>query len=385
MNRLGRFQVSSPPHHILGIPPVGNMARSPFIPTLSWLLVCVPAAVVLSLYSPDSSTVLFVVAGLAIIPLAGVLGSATEHLAARVGPGAGGLLNATFGNAAELIIAMTALNAGLHDVVKASITGSIIGNLLLVLGGAFLAGGMKHRHQKFNATGARSQATTLTLAAIALIMPAMYHYVGGGDVAARESGLSLEISVVLIITYGLSLFFSLRTHKQLFSGEPRAEEDGESGASRSVASSLLVLGAATLLIAWMSEILVGSVEAAARHIGMSSLFVGVIILAVVGNAAEHSTAVTVARKNHMDLSVAIAVGSSIQVALFVAPVLVFASYLIGPHPLNLVFTTPEVFAIALAVLIIEQTTGDGESNWLEGVQLLSVYVILGMVFYFLPG
>lgn len=363
------------------------MLKRLFTPSLDWLLVCVPAAVIVHSWMPQSATVLFAVTCLAIIPLAGWLGRATEHLSTRVGQGAGGLLNATFGNAAELIIALAALNAGLYDVVKASITGSIIGNLLLVLGAAFLAGGLKYRHQHFNATAARSQATTLTLASVALIMPALFHAFGGQDAQAKESGLSLEIAFVLIITYGLSLLFSLKTHRQLFSGE--GEGEGEEthlpGPEWSVVKSVVVLAVATAMIAWMSEILVGSVEEAARHVGMSSLFVGVIVVAIVGNAAEHSTAITVARKNRMSLSVAIAVGSSIQVALFVAPVLVFASYFIGPAPLNLVFTTPEVVAIALAILIIEQTTGDGESNWLEGVQLLSVYIILGMVFYFLPG
>ncbi len=361
--------------------------RSVLTPSLNWLLVCVPAAIVVRFVAPGAQTLLFILSSCAIVPLAGLLGRATEQLAERTGEGIGGLLNATFGNAAELIIALAALRAGLHDVVKASITGSIIGNILLVMGASFLAGGLKFRQQKFNPTGARTQATTLTLASIALIMPAMFHHFGGHSAAAREADLSLEISVVLIVTYGLTLFFSLRTHKQLFVGEPepaRAVEDNHR-APWPVGRSVALLAVATALIAWVSEILVSSVEHAAAAFGMTSVFVGVIVVAIIGNAAEHSTAITVARKNRMDLSYGIAIGSSIQVALFVAPLLVFASHFFGPSPMDLVFTPLEVVSIALAILIIEQTASDGESNWLEGVQLLSVYLILGIVFYFLPS
>jgi Ca2+:H+ antiporter len=358
--------------------------RTLFTPSLNWLLICVPAAVVLRYAAPEAQTFLFIISCCAIVPLAGVLGRATEHLAERTGEGIGGLLNATFGNAAELIIALMALRSGLHDVVKASITGSIIGNILLVMGAAFLAGGLKFQHQKFNPTGARTQATTLTLASIALIMPAMFHHFGGHSAALREADLSVEISVVLIVTYGLTLLFSLRTHKQLFVGEPADSAREIHRAPWSVARSVTLLGVATALIAWVSEILVSSVEHAAISFGMTSVFVGVIVVAIIGNAAEHSTAITVARKNRMDLSYGIAIGSSVQVALFVAPLLVFASHFIGPAPMDLVFTPLEVVSIALSILIIEQTASDGESNWLEGIQLLSVYLILGIVFYFLP-
>jgi Ca2+:H+ antiporter len=285
-----------------------------------------------------------------------------------------------------LIIALVAIRSGLHDVVKASITGSIIGNILLVMGAAFLAGGLKFRSQSFNPTAARTQATTLTLAAIALIMPAMFHHFGGSAALPREADLSMEISVVLILTYALTLLFALRTHRQLFAGTQADDEPRGESASLPwpVSRAIGVLAGSTLLIAWVSEILVGSVELAASRFGMTSIFVGVIIVAIIGNAAEHSTAILVARKNRMDLSFGIAIGSSIQVALFVAPVLVFASHVLGPRPMDLVFTPLEVVSIALSVLIIEQTASDGESNWLEGVQLLSVYLILGLVFYFLP-
>jgi len=377
-------------------------------PSLSWLLVCVPAAAVAAYGFPEYQTTLFVLSSLAILPLAGILGKATEHITTHTGEGVGGLLNATFGNAAELIIAVMALRLGLHEVVKASITGSIIGNILLVMGASFFAGGLKFNIQKFNSTAARAQATMLTLAAIALILPAIFHQpnMSRPDAVRIESDLSLEISIVLIITYAASLLFSLVTHKDLFKGGGAhgggdALDAAEAHAARtrgakgddtsahavqwSLARSLSTLAVATVFIAWMSELLVGSVEHAAHAFGMTNVFIGVIVVAVIGNAAEHSTAILMARKNRMDLSFGIAIGSSVQVALFVAPVLVFLSYFVGPRPMDLVFTSVEVIAVGLAVLIMEQISSDGESNWLEGVQLLSVYIILGIVFFFLPS
>ena len=358
-------------------------------PSLDWLLVFVPAAVVLHYAAPGLQTLTFLASCLAVIPLAGWMGRATEHLAEKTGEGVGGLLNATFGNAAELIIALAAIQRGLYDVVKASLTGSIIGNILLVLGGAMVAGGLRHKIQRFSAPGARSQASMLTLAAIALVVPAAYHHLGGRDVLLHEAGLSIEISVVLLVTYALSLLFSLRTHKHLFTG-PSAEagvleERAHSLVPWSLRKSFLVLAGATALVAWVSEILVATVEHAADAFGMTGVFVGVIVVAIIGNAAEHSTALLAAAKNRMDLSIGIAVGSSIQIALFVAPVLVLASLFLGPKPMDLVFTLPEILAVVMAVAIAGQVTSDGESHWLEGVQLLSVYIILAMVFYFLPA
>jgi len=350
-------------------------------PSLNWLLIFVPATVWLEYTSPDAHMPIFLSACLSVLPLAGWMGRATEHLAERTGEGIGGLLNATFGNAAEMIIALMALRKGLYDVVKASLTGSIIGNILLVMGLACVAGGWKYPIQRFNVTGARMQATMLTLAVVALVVPAAFHSLGGKQVV-YEADLSLEISVVLLITYGLSLFFSLRTHKQLFTGSPEAEEVSEPGWP--LKKSIGVLTVATALIAWMSEILVGSVEQAAHALGMTSVFVGVIVVAIIGNAAEHSTAILVAMKNRMDLSIGIAVGSSIQIALFVAPLLVVLSHFMGPRPMDLVFTPAEVMATGLAVVITGQISRDGESNWFEGVQLLAVYVILAILFYFLP-
>ena len=351
-------------------------------PSLNWLLPFFPVAVLLEFLAPEQATWIFLSSALAIIPLAGWLGKATEHLAHNTSEGLGGLLNATFGNAAELIIALFALSEGLREVVKASLTGSIIGNLLLVLGGAALAGGLRYKEQRFNAVGARAQATMLTLAAISLVVPAVYHNLAGPLELRKEAGLSLEISIVLLLTYLLGLLFSLRTHRQLFSGESHHAEPP--GGVWSTRKSILVLAVSTALVGWISEILVGSVQEAARSLGMTSIFVGVIVVGIVGNAAEHSTAIVVARDNKMDLSVGIAIGSTIQIALFVAPLLVLASYLIGPQPMDLVFTTPEVLAIVATIWITGQVAGDGTSNWLEGVQLLAVYAILAVTFYFLP-
>ncbi|MBX7137748.1 MAG: calcium/proton exchanger [Oligoflexia bacterium] len=351
-------------------------------PSLDWLLICVPITLYLEHFAPQQGTAVFVFSCLAIIPLAGWMGRATESLASKMGEGIGGLLNATFGNAAELIIAIIALSRGMTEVVKASITGSIIGNILLVMGASYLLGGLRYPAQRFNATAARSQATTLSLATIALIMPAVFWFTVAPSAASTlERNLSLDISIVLLITYGLSLLFSLRTHKELFQGE---EVEHAVEHHFSVKAALAILMLATAGVAWMSEILVGAVEHAAHAFGMSSIFVGVIVVAIIGNAAEHSTAVLVARKNRMDLSMGIAIGSSVQIALFVAPLLVILSYFIGPQPIDLLFTPLEIVSIALAVWIAEQTSGDGESNWFEGVQLLSVYLVLGIIFYFLP-
>ncbi|MBZ5618963.1 MAG: calcium/proton exchanger [Acidobacteriia bacterium] len=350
---------------------------------LNWLLIFVPIAIALEFLAPASHTLVFLAACLAIVPLAGWLGHATEELSHHAGEGVGGLLNATFGNAAELIIAIMALRKGLYEVVKASLAGSIIGNILLVLGAAVLAGGLKYKRQRFNTTAARAQATLLTLAAIAMIMPAAFHYLAGAGGRIRENDLSLEISIVLLLTYLAHLLFSLRTHKELFAGEVSQAAGGRQNAW-SLRNSVLILVGATALIAWMSEILVGSVEEAAAAFGMTRIFVGVIVVAVVGNAAEHSTAVMMALKNRMELSMGIAIGSSLQIALFVAPVLVMVSHFIGPRPMDLVFTPAEVLAVFLAVLITGQIASDGESNWLEGVQLLAVYLILAVVFYALP-
>jgi Ca2+:H+ antiporter len=354
-------------------------------PSLNWLLIFIPIAAGLHHLAPSSQSWIFLTACLAILPLAGWLGRATEHLARRTTEAIGGLLNATFGNAAELIIALMALRSGLHDIVKASLTGSIIGNILLVLGASMLAGGLRFKVQQFNPIGSSMQATMLTLAAISMVLPAAYHHLAGPSAAQRELDLSTEIALVLLVTYALSLLFSLHTHKLVISSAGGADDSEPGAAPWSLARSFLTLAVATALIAWLSEILVGSVEHAAQELGMTSLFVGVIVVAIIGNAAEHSTAILAAYQDRMDLSLGIAIGSSIQVALFVTPVVVLASHLLGPRPMDLVFTPAEVIAVGLAVLITSQIASDGQSNWLEGVQLLAVYLILVIVFYFLPA
>ena len=355
-------------------------------PSLNWLLIFVPVAFVLRFWPGVSTpTALFICSAIAIIPVAGWIGRATEALAARVGEGLGGLLNATFGNAAELIIAGIALFKGHTGVVKASITGSIIGNILLVLGLSALLGGMKHKEQRFNKTGARTSVISLSLAAIALIIPTVFHSAAestpAGWTPSGEHRVSFGIAVVLFLTYICMLAFSLKTHKHFFvSAEKELEETGEHW-SRQKAIAILVI--ATAVVAVLSEFLVGTIESARTALGITEVFVGVIVVAIVGNAAEHSTAILMAMKNKMDLSVGIAVGSSLQIALFVAPVLVFLSYAIG-HPMDLEFTSSEIFAVVASVYILFQISGDGETNWIEGVQLLSVYLILGILFFFLP-
>jgi Ca2+:H+ antiporter len=352
---------------------------------LNWMLLLIPVSIGLELAEADPLLIFAASAG-AIVPLAGWMGRSTEWIAERFGPGIGGLLNATFGNAAELIIAVMALRAGLHEVVKASITGSIIGNILLVLGLAILAGGARYPEMRFNRTAASMSSTLLALSAMALFIPALYHQlsVGGGQ-APAERTLSLEIAIVLTITYVLSLIFSLHTHKHLYVGPPSdASEEALGMGHVPLWRAALILLVATGFVAWMSEMLVGTVEHAAERLGMSDVFVGVFLVAIIGNAAEHSTAVLVALKNKMDLSLNIAIGSSLQVALLVAPLLVFVSYAFG-RPMDLVFTTFEIAAIALSAGIVNLIALDGESNWMEGVLLLAVYGILGLAFYALPA
>ena len=347
---------------------------------MNWLLIFVPIAIGLEHLAPDRYLLIFATSCLAILPLAGWMGHATEQLAERMGEGVGGLLNATFGNAAELIIALAALRAGLHDVVKASIAGSIVGNILLVLGASMLAGGLRRREQHFNPAGARSQATMLTLAAIALVLPAAFQ-VAAGATPEGLGRLSVSISIVLLLVYVLFLVFSLVTHSTLFAGSHEAEE-GKPPAS--VARAALTLAGATAVIAWISEIMVGAIEPTAHEFGLSNVFVGVFVVAIVGNAAEHATAITAAMKDRMDLSLSIAIGSSMQVALFVAPVLVLASLFFGPAPMDLAFPAGLVLIVLLSVLITGQVAGDGRSDWLKGMQLLAVYLVLGLAFFFLP-
>jgi Ca2+:H+ antiporter len=351
------------------------------------LVPLIPVAVALDL-ADASAGLVFAAAALGIVPTAALMGRATEELAARSGPGVGGLLNVTFGNAPELIIALFALGKGLQEVVKASIVGSILGNILLVLGAAMLAGGLRRDRQTFSRTAVSVQTTMLLLAAAALLMPAIFELVEGKglpqpgaemvDYGSKVEHLSLAVAIVLIVTYVAGLVFSLKTHRDIFNPEYRAEDTW----GWSARASVIALAVAGVLVGVMSEVLVGSISEASHAIGLSEFFIGVIVVAIVGNAAEHWVAVLVALKDKIDLSVNIAIGSSAQVALFVAPVLVIASFFLGPHPLALVFNGFELGAILVAVLIANYVTQDGESTWFEGVQLLAVYVVFGIAFYY---
>jgi Ca2+:H+ antiporter len=352
-----------------------------------YLGVFIPIAVALEL-AHASSVLVFSAAALAVIPTAALMGRATEEIAEQTGPGVGGLLNVTFGNAPELIIAFFALREGLHEVVKASIVGSIIGNVLLVLGAAMLVGGWNRDTQTFNRTAANAQSAMLLLALAALILPAVFQLIHGGSLPAvgeerhpfgsDVEDLSFGVAIILMVSYVCGLVFSMKTHRSVFN--PYKQEDDEVG-GWSMRQAVAMLAVAAVFVGLMSEILVGSISEASEDVGLSQFFVGVFVVAIVGNAAEHWVAVLVARKDKMDLAVNIAIGSSAQIALFVAPVLVLLSYVVGPGPMPLVFNGYELGAMLFAVLIANFLTQEGESNWFEGVQLLSLYAVLGLVFY----
>ncbi|MGB3693576.1 MAG: calcium/proton exchanger [Spirulinaceae cyanobacterium] len=348
------------------------------------LLVFIPISIAAH-FQDWGAAVVFITAGIAIIPLAAFMGTATEEIAVVVGPNLGGLLNATFGNATELILAFIALNAGLIEVVKATITGSIISNLLLVMGFSMLLGGLRYKEQKFEPTTARLNASTMNLAVIALLLPTAVQYTSTGIGEVTLQNLSIAVAVVLIVVYGLTLLFSMKTHSYLYDVgvADLEEEEGQEEHEVNIGLWIGVLLGVTLLVAAESELLVESLEEATSTLGLSSLFTGVIVLPIIGNAAEHATAVTVAIKNKMDLSVSVAVGSSMQIALFVAPVLVIAGWFIG-QPMDLDFNPFELVAVAVSVLIANSISSDGESNWLEGSLLLATYTVVALAFFFHP-
>jgi Ca2+:H+ antiporter len=349
----------------------------------------IPIAIALEL-GHASASVIFICSALGVIPTAALMGQATEQLAARSGPGIGGFLNVTFGNAPEIIIALFALHEGLQEVVKASLVGSILGNILLVMGFSMLIGGRKRDRQTFDRTAASVQSLMLMLAAAAMAMPAIFQMVHGGGLPRPEAQsknfggdvehLSVAVAIVLLITYLFGLLFSLKTHRDLFNPPDVAEE--HEGEPWSVRKAVLMLAGAGVAVGVMSEILVGSITEASESIGLSPFFVGIIVVAIVGNAAEHWVAVYFASRDKMDLSVNIAIGSSAQIALFAAPVLVLVSLFLGPFPMALVFNGLELGAIFLAILIAQAVTHEGESTWFEGFQLLSVYLVLALTFYF---
>jgi Ca2+:H+ antiporter len=349
----------------------------------------IPIAIVLELAHADA-VLIFAAAAAGVIPTAALMGRSTEELAHRAGPGIGGFLNVTFGNAPELIIAFFALNEGLQEVVKASIIGSVLGNILLVMGAAMLVGGLKRERQTFSATAASVQSSMLLLAAVALVMPTIFQLVNGGglprvgeervDFGSDLEQMSFIVAIILLISYAGGLMFSLRSHRALFN--PTSEAEEHVGEPWTVKKSVITLAAAGVAVGIMSEILVGSISEASHTIGLSEFFVGLIIVAIVGNAAEHWVAIYFAMRDKMDLAVNIAIGSSAQIALFAAPLLVLISFFVGPNPMALVFNGYELGAIFLAILIANHVTSDGESTWYEGMQLLSVYAVLGVVFFY---
>jgi Ca2+:H+ antiporter len=375
-----------------GSPDSGFNLRRFLLSGAGWpylLVPFIPIAIVLEL-THASASIIFIASALGVIPTAALMGRATEELAARSGPGIGGFLNVTFGNAPELIIAFFALNEGLQEVVKASLIGSILGNILLVMGAAMLVGGRKRDRQRFDRTAANVTALMLLLAVVALIAPAIFELVQGEGLPRPDEEahnypsdveqLSVGVAIILLLTYAAGLVFSLRTHKDLFNPEHAAED--HVGEPWSVRKSVLMLAGAGVAVGLMSEILVGSISEASESIGLSPFFVGVIVVAIVGNAAEHWVAIYFAARDKMDLAVNIAIGSSAQIALFAAPVLVLLSLFVGDFPMALVFNGFELGAVVLAVFIAQQVVAEGESTWFEGLQLLAVYAVLGLTFYF---
>lgn len=348
---------------------------------LTLLLVAFPLAIIGSWLEWDA-VVIFSLSALSVVPLAGLVGDGTEGLASHTGPKMGGLINATLGNAAELIITLFAINKGLLELVKASITGSIIGNLLFVLGLSILAGGIKNGTQKFDRRHTTNNTILLSIAILGLVIPSLFSHSTASGVNQKVEILSLCVAGVMIGLYALGIIFSLKANKDLSVAAPIEHVQGHS--SWSIRKSVIVLALATAGIVWMSEILVGSVEHVVAGSGISEFFLGIILVPIIGNVAEHLVAITVAVKNKMELSMEIAVSSSLQIALFVAPVLVFVSLLMG-NPLNLVFNTFELAALVAAVIVSYFVAADGESNWLEGAALLVVYVIFGLAFFIFPS
>ncbi len=355
-------------------------------PSIYWLFVFIPVTVILEHAGKLPPPVIFFSAALAIVPIATLIVQATEQISTRTGDAIGGLLNATFGNAPELIIATVALRAGYLDMVRASLIGAILANLLLALGLSFFLGGLRYRDQKYNPLAARTYSTMMLIAVISLLVPSAFSRILAPESTIRqEQLLNIGIAVVLLLAYGLYLIFSLKTHSGAFASVDSGDEAHHEGKQWSTARAVGSLIAASVLAAWMSEILVGAAEGTGKSLGMSQTFIGIVFLAIVGGAAESGSAIAMARKNKMDLAVGIALGSSIQIALFVAPVLVLLSYFIAPQPLELSFNRAETGSLFMGVLIGALVCGDGQSNWYKGIQLVTVYTIIALMFYFIPG
>jgi Ca2+:H+ antiporter len=360
-------------------PLIEDIRRSPLL----WLLVLVPGVFLTHAVSPEAHTLLFGLSVLAIVPLAALLSRATESVASKTGDMIGGLLNATLGNLTELVIALTALRAGQYVLVKASIVGAIVTNTLFMLGASFLIGGLKYHIQEYNRNSARFQASLLFLAIIAILIPSVLAKADEATTNVAFMGsLSVALSVLLILAYGLGLMFSLKTHSELFGA--KEQQDEHHGSEWPLSLALATLAVVTLLVALVSEVFVESVQQAAVVLGMTPAFVGVIIVALVGGAAEMVSAFSAAAKNRLDLSVGIALGSAAQIALFVAPVLVLVSYLIGPKPMDLQFWGGAVTMMLLAAMTASLVTNAGRSAWFGGVLILAVYIIFAMTLYLLP-
>jgi Ca2+:H+ antiporter len=350
---------------------------------LNWLLVFVPVALVLDRMDA-SPPLIFFAAALSIVPIASWIVRATEQLATYTGDAVGGLLNGTFGNAPELIIGVVALRAGLFDMVLASLVGAILANLLLALGVAFFLGGLRFRDQSFRPEATRAYVSMMLLAVTSMAVPSAMHSLSGGAATPAESHLNLAVALVLLATYGLYVLFMLKTHKHLFTAEAGEEGHGGEGPRWSVGRALVTLAVASILAAFMSEVLVGAAEGTGEALGLSKAFVGLVFLAIVGGAAESGSAIAMGRANRMDLAVSIAIGSCIQIALFVAPILVLLSYAVAPRPLLLLFPRPLVATTFISVIVAAVVIGDGKSNWFKGVQLVVVYALIGLLAYFVP-
>ncbi len=352
-------------------------------PSLSWLLAFVPVALALE-HGGASPPLVFFAAALAIVPIAAWIVRSTEQLAHYTGDAVGGLLNATFGNAPELIIGAVALRAGLYDMVLAALVGAILANLLLALGLSFFIGGLTHKDQAYRAGATRIYVSMMLLAVTSMAVPSTFHTFSKGVVAA-EHGLNLAVAIALVLLYVLYLVFMLKTHPHLFAPEGGGEGHGEGGERWSATRAVVTLLAASVAAAWMSEVLVGAAEGTGQALGMSQAFVGLVFLAIVGGAAESFSAIAMARKDRMDMAVSIAIGSCIQIALFVAPALVFLSYAMSPSPLQLLFPRVLVGTSLIAVIVGGVVAGDGHSNWFKGVQLVAVYALFALLAYFVPA
>ena len=352
-------------------------------PSVEWLLVLFPVAIVLK-YLGAPAPLLFVIAALVIVPLAALIVRSTEQVSEHTGPALGGLLNATFGNLPELIIGFVALRAGLITMVRASLIGAILANVLLALGIAFILGGRRHHVMDYNPAGARTYGSMLMLAVVTLAVPAAFHrFLGAAELSADQT-LDIATAVVLLITYVCYLIYMIGTHPEFFAAGGGDHEAGH-GPSWSPGRAVATLVAASVGAAWMSEILVGAAEATGHALAMSPIFLGMVLLAVIGGAAESGSAIAMARRNKPDLAVGIAMGSSIQIALFVTPLLVLVSVVMAPSPLTLAFTRLEIGALLFGALIVATTSGDGQATWFKGVQLVGFYLILAALFYLLPA